>query len=117
MQQDSLSDLRIARVRAERDARARKATVYYVRRTDGLIKIGYTGRELRVRLYGLRREHGPLEVLTTHSGGYDAEQANHRRFAALRVTGEWFRPEPELLAHIARINARHASDSMPEGGT
>jgi hypothetical protein len=92
----------------EQQRRAREATVYYVQRAkDGLIKIGFSSVP-RERLVTLRREHGPLELLATHKGGRDAERIQHRRFDHLRVTGEWFRPEPELLAHIERINARHA---------
>jgi hypothetical protein len=116
-QRQRLSQLATARRLKEEKVKARRATVYYVRRADGLIKIGYTGRDLRYRLSNLRQEHGPLEVLATHEGGYVAEQANHRCFAALRVTGEWFRPEPALLAHIDRINSRRASGAMPQGGT
>lgn len=92
--------------------RAREATVYYVQRGDGLIKIGFSSVP-RQRVANLRREHGPLELLATHKGGRDAEQVQHRRFDRLRVTGEWFRPEPELLAHVERINARRVQ--RPEG--
>lgn len=88
--------------------RARGATVYYVQRaSDSLIKIGFSSVP-RDRLVTLRREHGPLELLATHKGGRDAERIQHRRFDHLRVTGEWFRPEPDLLAHIERINQRRA---------
>lgn len=105
-QRRRLSELRDIRRKKDEEAWRRLSTVYYVRRADGLIKIGYTSRDLRYRLSNLRQEHGPLEVLATHKGGYAAEQANHRRFAALRVTGEWFRPESALLAHIDHINSR-----------
>lgn len=94
----------------ESQRRAREATVYYVQRADGLIKIGFSAVP-QARIVTLRREHGPLKVLATHKGGRDAERVQHRRFDHLRVTGEWFRPEPELLAHIERINQRRA-----EGG-
>jgi len=115
-QRERDAELDAAKAKADK-LRARAATVYYVRRGDGLVKIGYTGRDLRARLSQLRAEHGSLEVLATHRGGYVAEQANHRRFAALRVTGEWFRPEPALLAHIEHINSRRTGGAMPEGGT
>lgn len=92
---------------------AREATVYYVQRADGLVKIGFTAR-YQQRMSTLRREFGPIQVLATHSGGRDAERAMHIRFAADRVTGEWFRCGPELFAHIERIKARRA-DSDREG--
>lgn len=103
-----LQEQRRAKHRYEQQLRrAREATVYYVQRTDGLIKIGFSSVP-RQRIVNLRREHGPLEVLATHKGGRDAEQVQHRRFDHLRVTGEWFRPEPDLLAHIGRISDRRA---------
>lgn len=86
---------------------AREATVYYVQRSDGLVKIGFTAR-YQQRMGTLRRQFGPIQVLATHKGGRDAERAVHLRFAADRVTGEWFRVGPELFAHIERIKARRA---------
>lgn len=96
----------------EQQRRAREATVYYVQRaSDSLIKIGFSTVP-RERLGTLRREHGPLDLLATHKGGRDAERIQHRRFDHLRVTGEWFRPEPELLDHIERINARRSKHEV-----
>jgi hypothetical protein len=106
------TELAVARYQAM-VRQAREATVYYVQRSDGLVKIGYTGRLLQYRLSALRREHGPLEVLATHKGGRDAERAQHAHFHHLRVVGEWFRPEPELLAHVQRINSRRVPE-VPE---
>lgn len=93
---------------AEERQQARAATVYYVQRADGLIKIGYSAR-MQQRMSALRREHGPLTILTTHAGGRDAEQAQHWRFSEYRVTGEWFEPAPGLLAHIDHVNSRRAT--------
>lgn len=87
--------------------REKVAPVYYVRRADGLIKIGWTGQLAR-RLTTLTREHGPIELLATHPGGRDVEQRQHARFRDARVEGEWFRPTPELLAHIDKIARRRA---------
>jgi hypothetical protein len=81
------------------------SVVYYLRREDGLIKIGFSAR-FRNRIIALTKEHGPLEVMTTHMGGHSEEAYMHRKFAALRVTGEWFRAEPELLEHIDGIRAK-----------
>jgi hypothetical protein len=33
-------------------------------------------------------------------GGRESEAAHHQRFAHLRVRGEWFRPDAELLEYI-----------------
>lgn len=71
--------------------------VYYIRQGER-IKIG-TSRSPRQRLAQLWHER----LLAFEPGGRDVEHARHESFAALRVGGEWFRAEPELLAHIAAL--------------
>jgi hypothetical protein len=88
---------------AEERGRIRLETVYYVQRPDGLIKIG-TSRMVTVRLETLAREHGPLTLMATHGGGHKEETGIHREFKALRVEGEWFRPELALLMHIKKVH-------------
>jgi predicted TIM-barrel fold metal-dependent hydrolase len=73
--------------------------VYYLERGDGLIKIGTTV-SLRARMSSLRSEHGDLRILLTHCGAFARELEMHRKFADLRVTGEWFAPGTDLLAWI-----------------
>jgi hypothetical protein len=80
----------------------RKGVVYYLRRADGLIKIGTTG-DYRKRLGDLTREHGPLSLLAVQQGYAAEEDEMHKRFAHLRVTGEWFRPAPDLFAWIVHL--------------
>ena len=101
-----------ARKRAQRRAKV----VYYVRQGD-YIKIGYASN-LRQRIRGISEsrntrpadlETGPVELLATHLGGVEAESAMHELFKHLRVSGEWFQAAPELLDHIARVNARRES--------
>ena len=41
-----------------------------------------------------------LRVLATIPGGFELEGQLHKRFAASRLHGEWFRPTPGLLALI-----------------
>lgn len=91
----------------QRRRREPARTVYYVRRADGLIKIGVTGN-LKARIRHLRADHGPLELLATHDGGRKAEAAAHRRFAEHRVEGEWFAPGESLLEHLAELDRRAA---------
>lgn len=79
--------------------------VYYLLRDDGLIKIG-TSRNYSNRIGNLKREHGPLKLMTAELGGYARENKMHRRFRALCVRGEWFHPELPLLKHIAGLR-RH----------
>jgi hypothetical protein len=75
--------------------------VYYLRRDDGLIKIGTTWRPAS-RMGTLRREHGDLRLLLTHSGTHHEEHALHRRFGELRVTGEWFLTRKRLTDWIRK---------------
>lgn len=75
--------------------------VYYIQRT-GLIKIGFTTC-LADRMNALR----PDQLLAVEVGDRDLEYARHEQFAAHRVRTpagtEWFRPAPNLLAHIAVV--------------
>lgn len=74
-----------------------QSVVYYVRIRD-TIKIGYTVN-MKARFSNLLID----EVLATEPGGEELERVRHRQFAALRIRGERFRPEPELMSHIAMI--------------
>lgn len=47
-----------------------------------------------------------LRLLATEPGGRKKEEELHERFSILREHGEWFRPEYNLLAYIARISKR-----------
>jgi len=85
--------------------------VYYLRRADGCIKIGYTVSFPR-RLSQLRCEFGELQVLATHVGDRDCESGTHRRFARTRVDGEWFRPSPELWEWILTVRRHQPSDTL-----
>jgi len=83
--------------------------VYFIRRPDGLIKIGFS-KDPQSRRSALAGQSGVmLEMLATKPGDRSEEQALHRRFAAHRVTGEWFRPAPELCEYIADIRRKAAN--------
>lgn len=76
--------------------------VYFVRFPGlGFIKIGTT-TNLKKRLDALRTSvpDGDLEVLLLLPGSYDLERSMHRQFRHLRVRGEWFRADDELLDFI-----------------
>jgi hypothetical protein len=83
-------------------AEARSIVYYLHRPADGLIKIG-TSTDHKARFSDLRREHGPLRLLLACPGGRKEEAEAHRRFAAARAAGEWFRPELPLLLEILSI--------------
>lgn len=74
--------------------------VYFI--TDGeLIKIGYSGAP-EARLNDLQTHSGrELEILKTIPGTYEDEKRLHTQFGHLRVRGEWFQSDPELLDFIA----------------
>lgn len=57
------------------------------------------------RLKALATAHyDELKVLATITNApAGLEQQLHEKFAALRVRGEWFRAEPELLAYIESL--------------
>lgn len=76
--------------------------VYFVQEgDDGPIKIGVANdpfARLRECQVGNPRE---LNLLGVYVGGYPEERMLHRRFAAGRIRGEWFRPDtPGLQAVI-----------------
>lgn len=74
--------------------------VYFAKRQNGDIKIGYTA-DLRSRMRQLRRSHGVVEILATEPGGEARERELHDAFRRLWTgSAEWFRPGDGLLAHI-----------------
>jgi Meiotically up-regulated gene 113 len=101
---------RAAAEKARLAAEAR-SIVYYLRREDGMIKIGVTGGYGH-RLSSLQREHGPLRLLLAYAGTRREEREAHRRFARERIRrSEWFRPELRLLLEIQRL--RNAWGGQP----
>ena len=75
-----------------------KLSYYIGPDNDGLIKIGQT-HDANARLRQLREQYPghPLELLGTAP---EEEWVLHARFKHLREHGEWFRPEPDLLAEV-----------------
>lgn len=73
--------------------------VYFI--SDGTaIKIG-VALNVTKRLGSLQTgHHRPLTVLATIPEEGTTEYDLHQRFAHLRISGEWFRPEPELTDFI-----------------
>lgn len=65
------------------------------------VKIGHTC-DMGSRLNGIQTgNHLPVRLLGTVPGGFDLEQVLHRRFAHLRLQGEWFRWDDEIAAVAA----------------
>ena len=100
---------------AEKAARWANSIVYYVQRSDRMIKIG-TSRVAPTRLGDLAREHGPLVLMASQVGARAEESAMHRKFKALHVGREWFRPELPLLRHIAEVRKSMGNLEEQDGG-
>lgn len=88
-----------------------RSIIYFLRREDGMIKIGVTGR-YRSRLSSLQAQHGKLQLLLAYAGTRREEREAHTRFARERIRrSEWFRPELRLLLEIQRL--RNAWNGRP----
>lgn len=95
----------------DRQATAGVAVVYYLRMSDGCIKIGTSRRALE-RIAAHRRNAGAEEVLAVEFGSYDLERERHLQFASDLVRGrEIFHPSDALMAHIAEL--RNALNLTP----
>lgn len=90
--------------------------VYFIQAQGvGLIKIGFTARNPRVRLASLRTGSPvPLVPLGFVTGLQNEEGELHTRFIASRAHGEWFHPTPDLLAFIDEF--AFPWDSLPRHG-
>jgi hypothetical protein len=73
--------------------------IYFLKRADGLIKIGTT-TDFEVRAAALAVGHGPLEVIRVVNGGPRRERALHTAFKRFWEYGEWFRSERGALEGI-----------------
>lgn len=76
--------------------------IYVLRRGDaGPVKIGVS-KSPEARLAKLQTACAePLALLRVLPGGQEREAALHARFAHLRLEGEWFRPDEDLLKFFA----------------
>ncbi len=87
----------------------KQSVVYYLRRPeDGAIKIGWSTYLVGSfgRFSKLARSFPGLELLAWEAGGLPEERERHREFDHHRMNyprDEWFRPGPDLLAHIAAL--------------
>ena len=80
----------------------RPGVVYFARRSDGLIKIGFTTRS-EERYKRLAEEQGErLEIVHEIKAmdPYELEQQLHREFGDFRQTGEWFNLPPYIQEEI-----------------
>ena len=73
--------------------------VYFVR-LGTRVKIGYS-TSIEQRLTEIPHE----EVLAVFPGTMRDERSCHRKFAHLRIVGEWFRDDPSIHEFIAAVTA------------
>jgi hypothetical protein len=80
------------------------SVVYFIQAgKDHPIKIGMTNNA-QSRLKNLQVGHyDKLRIIHTITGGRKEEAALHEKFAHLRIQGEWFKPERELLQYIINL--------------
>lgn len=75
--------------------------VYFIQAENGPIKIGHTRGDPTKRMQALQiGSPVRLTVLASLEGTYRLEKQLHEKFSQLRLIGEWFKPEQELLALI-----------------
>ncbi|MGR4927335.1 GIY-YIG nuclease family protein [Bradyrhizobium sp. CAR08] len=82
-------------------------TVYFARAGhDGPIKIGYTASDPLDRVGDLQTGcPWRITLIGAVSGTTQDEARLHALFPHLRLEGEWFRPEPELIAAVDSLLA------------
>ena len=86
------------------------SSVYFIRAVStGLIKIGVS-RNVERRLKALSATDEMALLATIECAPMSIERLLQRRFRHLRVRGEWFRPEKELLDYIEHVSlCQHAA--------
>lgn len=78
--------------------------VYFVQHPAGAVKIGYsTTRSWRARIERMQCDNAEaLTVLRIVAGTRPLEARLHKQFRPVRIRGEWFEPDAELIALATR---------------
>lgn len=78
--------------------------IYFLQSVPGFVKIGFT-TDLATRVRALQPGCPlPLTLLAfVPNGTLKAERAYHRKYAADRLSGEWFTMTPRIRDEIARL--------------
>ncbi len=78
-------------------------SIYFIQEqnnSEGLIKIGLSGKPQR-RLKSMQTNSPVLlEIFVTLPGNEQLEEKLHEMFAENRIRGEWFKPSQKLIAFI-----------------
>lgn len=86
--------------------------VYFIQSGEsGPIKIGIS-EDPELRMSRFQIAHGEtLRLLACMHGTRSTEKSLHYRFRRLRMRGEWFRPEKELLDYIVLVKSKTAPNA------
>lgn len=87
----------------------KRGEVYFVQRSDGVIKIGFTMNRAK-RFRKLEREHGPLKILRLIKGTFTTERQIQKRFKDCNISGELFSPTDDLMAFIDELEEGQECD-------
>ena len=75
-------------------------SVYFIECNEEFIKIG-CAKNIKTRLSGLQVSNPyPLKIIKQIDGGRDVERKLHNYFLSLKVRGEWFKKETDLIDFI-----------------
>jgi len=97
--------LRRAVVAMETAMAKRNGSYVYFARAGSRVKIGWS-RQVASRVAQLQTGNAaPIELLGVMPGARSTERELHERFAATRVSGEWFEATPELLDYIRSVGS------------
>ncbi|WP_181154232.1 GIY-YIG nuclease family protein [Nostoc sp. 'Peltigera membranacea cyanobiont' N6] len=105
------------RISLERDIKPNKAFVYFIFNSDSYaIKIG-RATDVEKRLQSLQTSSPvPLKILKTIpidsiKKAQEVETYLHTKFRHLKMSGEWFRADPELRNYITRCDESYFQNS------
>lgn len=97
---------------------AKSKTVYFFRRFDGLIKIGYSAdfagrfRSVRSLVRQLCEGRDEMSILALVNGGSRVERFLHVAFREYWAGGEWFFPGGRIMGLIEAINIEVSQTSL-----
>jgi len=80
--------------------------IYFIQSGDttGPIKIGTTKRNIHQRVKALQvGSSAPLKLIALLKGGTTEELILHNKFSHLRINGEWFKLDDDLLEFISTV--------------
>lgn len=101
----ALDPFEVAKIGNKKPFRQRKLFVYFIR-NGNTIKIGHSHAPNK-RMKDMQTScHAKLEMLAITDGGRMREKVLHKKFAKLRLSGEWFTLAPEIIKYISGLKRR-----------